>query len=75
MAESKLTDDEVVVSVLGGRRQEFEILVHRYSSHFSPTAVARPRLFYFEIKRLKFSNETETRVTAIAARACRSFQK
>jgi len=31
MDDPKLTDDEIVASVLGGRRQDFEILVRRYS--------------------------------------------
>jgi RNA polymerase sigma-70 factor (ECF subfamily) len=31
MEDQKLTDDEVVSSVLGGRSQDFEILVRRYS--------------------------------------------
>jgi RNA polymerase sigma-70 factor (ECF subfamily) len=32
MDEQKLTDDEVVAAVLGGRSRDFEILVRRYSS-------------------------------------------
>jgi RNA polymerase sigma-70 factor (ECF subfamily) len=32
MDDRQLTDDEVVVSVLDGRRQDFEILVRRYSA-------------------------------------------
>jgi len=32
MDDTRLTDDEVVASVLDGRRQDFEILVRRYSS-------------------------------------------
>ncbi len=32
MEEANLTDDEVVISVLNGRRQDFEILVRRYST-------------------------------------------
>lgn len=32
MAEPNLTDDELVASVRGGRRQDFEILVQRYSA-------------------------------------------
>ncbi len=32
MDDPRLTDDEVVTSVLGGRRQDFEVLVRRYSS-------------------------------------------
>lgn len=32
MEEPDLTDDEVVTSVLNGRRQDFEILVRRYST-------------------------------------------
>lgn len=31
MEDPRLTDDEVVSSVLGGRRQDFEVLVRRYS--------------------------------------------
>lgn len=31
MSDSPLTDDEVVASVLAGRRQDYEILVRRYS--------------------------------------------
>jgi RNA polymerase sigma-70 factor (ECF subfamily) len=45
MDERKLTDDEVVASVLGGRSQDFEILVRRYSTkiiHFIARMIADP---------------------------------
>jgi RNA polymerase sigma-70 factor (ECF subfamily) len=45
MDDSKLSDDEVVVSVLNGRSQDFEILVRRYSGkiiHFVTRMTADP---------------------------------
>lgn len=50
MDEPLLSDDEVVVSVLGGRRQDFEILVRRYS----------PRIIHFVARMIEDGDEARS---------------
>lgn len=50
MDEPLLSDDEVVVSVLDGRRQDFEILVRRYS----------PRIIHFVARMIEDGDEARS---------------